>query len=192
MSDSSRGPGTAPRGARAAPGGARAATDLRFRRPTDADHPAIVTKIDHWWSGRRLHDLLPRLWFQHFTGTSWVAERPDGTILGFLVGFVSPDRPTVAYVHMIGTDPNVRRKGLGSELYRRFFDDVRAQGVDEVLAITWPGNRGSVGFHRALGFEPDAGPGSRNIYGIVAFPDYDYPGEDRVVLRRRLEPVRAR
>lgn len=189
MSGSSRGAETAPRGARAAPGGAGAATDLQFRRPTEADHPAIVSRVDHWWGGRRLHDLLPRLWFQHFTGTSWVAERPDGAIVGFLVGFVSPDRPTVACVHMIGTDPNVRRKGLGAELYRRFFDDVRSRGADEVLAITWPGNRGSVAFHRALGFEPDGGPGSRNIYGIAAFADYDYPGEDRVVLRRRLDPA---
>lgn len=181
-----------PAGGTGAAAGRAVVADLRFRRPTEADHPGIVTRIDHWWGGRRLHDLLPRLWFQHFTGTSWIAERPDGTVVGFLVGFVSPDRPAVAYVHMIGTDPNLRRKGIGDELYRRFFDDVRSRGVDEVLAITWPGNRGSVEFHRALGFEPDAGPGSRNIYGTAAFADYDYPGEDRVVLRRQLgEPASA-
>jgi hypothetical protein len=52
-----------------------------------------------------------------------------------------------------------------------------------VQAITWPGNRGSVAFHRSIGFEPVAGPGSQNIYGTAAFADYDYPGEDRVVFR---------
>lgn len=161
-------------------------TGLRFRRPTEADHASIVTRVDEWWGGRRLHSLLPRLWFQHFTGTSWIAEAEGGTIAGFLVGFVSPDDPTVAYVHMVGTDPNHRRKGLGAELYRHFLDDVRARGVDEVRAITWPGNRVSVGFHLALGFEPVGGPGSRNIYGTTAFADYDYPGEDRVVFRRSI------
>ena len=52
--------------------------------------------------------------------------------------------------------------------------------------ITWPGNRVSVGFHLAMGFRPLDGPGSQNIYGTTAFPDYDGPGEDRVVFVRRL------
>lgn len=159
---------------------------LRFRRPTEADHAAVVGRVDEWWSGRRLHDLLPRLWFQHFTNTSLIAETEGADLAGFLVGFVSPDDPTVAYVHMIGTDPNLRRRGLGAELYRRFIDDVAGRGVRDVVAITWPGNRASIGFHRSIGFEPDAGPGSRAIYGTPAYADYDYPGEDRVVLRRRL------
>jgi len=47
-----------------------------------------------------------------------------GQLLGFLVGFISPDDPEVGYVKMIGTNPNRRRHGLGAELYRRFFDDV--------------------------------------------------------------------
>jgi L-amino acid N-acyltransferase YncA len=89
-------------------------------------------------------------------------------------------------VHMVASDPNQRRRGLGRELYRRFLDDVATRGVREVQAITWPGNRGSVAFHRSIGFEPVAGPGSQNIYGTAAFADYDYPGEDRVVFRLRM------
>lgn len=162
---------------------------VTFRRPTEADHGTIVARIDEWWGGRRLHHLLPRLWLQHFTGTSWVAETASGGLAGFLIGFVSPDDPAVAYVHMVATDPNRRRRGLGRQLYERFFDDVGARGVSEVRAITWPGNRGSVAFHRSVGFEPIAGPGSQNIYGTPAFADYDYPGEDRVVFRRRLAAV---
>ena len=56
--------------------------DFTFRRPTEADHARIVRQVDDWWGGRRLHDLLPRLWFQHFTGTSWIVEdgdTPDGS-----------------------------------------------------------------------------------------------------------------
>lgn len=161
---------------------------LRFRRPTEADHADIVTRVDEWWGGRRLHELLPRLWLQHFTGTSWLAETASGALAGFLVGFVSPDDPAAGYVHMVATDPNQRRRGLGRELYRQFLDDVAARGVREVRAITWPGNRGSVAFHRSMGFEPVTGPASQSIYGTPAFADYDYPGEDRVVFRMRLSP----
>ena len=163
--------------------------DLRFRRPTEADHSAIVGQVDDWWGGRRLHDILPRLWFQHFTGTSWVAEDVAGKPVGFLIGFISPDRPEEAYIHMVGTSPNHRRSGLGRALYERFYEDAKARGARRVTAITWPGNRISVGFHTAMGFVPSTGPGTQNLYGAVAYPDYDYPGEDRVAFTKELGPA---
>jgi ribosomal protein S18 acetylase RimI-like enzyme len=159
----------------------REALSLRFRRPTEADHPTIVGLVDGWWGGRHLHELLPRLWFQHVTGTSWIAETGHGALAGFLIGFVSPDHPDEAYVHLAATSPNVRRRGVGTALYERFFADVRTRGARHVRAICWPGNRVAVEFHRAIGFRALEGPGTRNIYGVRAFPDYDYDGEDRTV-----------
>ncbi len=160
--------------------------ELRFRRPVEADHAAVVRVVDEWWGGRRLHDLLPRLWFQHFTGTSWIAETESGRLAGFLVGFRSPDRSDEAYIHMVAADPNLRGRGIGRALYERFFDEMRTRGVRRVKAITWPGNRVSVGFHTAMGFRPVEGPGSQRLYGTPAFADYDYPGEDRVLFVRDL------
>lgn len=161
-------------------------TDFRFRRPVEADHRYLVGQVDEWWDGRRLHHLLPRLWLQHFTGTSWVAEDAGGALAGFLVGFISPDHPDQAYIHMVATSPNHRRAGLGRALYERFFEDARARGVRRVTAVTWPGNRVSVGFHRAMGFFPDDGPGTQRLYGTPAYPDYDAEGDDRVVFSREL------
>jgi ribosomal protein S18 acetylase RimI-like enzyme len=159
---------------------------FRFRRPVEADHRFLVERVDQWWGGRKVHQLLPRLWLRYFTGTSWIAEDASSTVVGFLVGFISPDHSDQAYVHMAATDPNHRRAGLGRALYARFFDDVRARGVRRVTAITWPGNRVSVGFHRALGFVPEDGPGTQRLYGTPAYPDYDAEGDDRVVFSRPL------
>jgi len=92
------------------------APGIAVRRPVEADHAALVSRIDEWWGGRKLHWYLPRLWFQHFAGTSWVAEDSEGRPVGFLVGFVSADHPENAYIHMVGTDPNHRRVGLGRAL----------------------------------------------------------------------------
>ena len=160
--------------------------DVRLRRPVEADHALLVGRVDDWWGGRNIHQLFMRLWFQHFTATSWVAEDREGRLVGFLVGFVSPDRPDEAYVHMVATSPNHRRAGLGRTLYERFFDDMRGRGVRHVRAITWPGNRGSVAFHRAMGFQPADGPGTQNLYGTPAYADYDADGDDRVVFSREL------
>lgn len=159
---------------------------MTFRRPVESDHPRMVAVVDAWWGGRKLSHLLPRLWLQHFTGTSWIAEGDRDRLVGFLVGFISPDHPEIAYCHMIATDPNARRVGLGRALYERFFADARSHGAREVRAITWPGNRTSVAFHRALGFEPDAGEGTHVLFGTPAHPDYDGEGDDRVAFRRAL------
>lgn len=161
-------------------------TEVTFRRPTDTDHARIVVLVDEWWGGRRMRQSLPRLWFRHFTGTSWLAEGPDGRVAGFLVGFISRDDPATAYVHMIATDPNRRHRGLGRALYDRFFADAAAAGARRVTAVTWPGNRISIAFHRAMGFAIDDGPDTRAIYGTAAYPDYDGDGEDRVVFSRDL------
>jgi hypothetical protein len=147
-----------------------APSGVRFRRPTEADHGPIVRLVDEWWGGRRMSGLLQRMWFQHFTGTSWIAEDDAGRLLGFLIGFISPDDPEVGYVKMIATNPNRRRRG-----------------VRQVMAITWPGNRASVAFHRSVGFRLTDGPKTQNLYGSPAFADYDGDGEDRVLFIRELD-----
>lgn len=159
---------------------------VAFRRPTEADYPGMVRVIDDWWGGTKMDVLLPRLWLQHFTSTSWLAETADGRLAGFLIGFHSPDQADVAYCRLIATNPNLRKRGVGRALYERFFDDALRVGRHEVRAITWPGNRSSIAFHRALGFEVEAGPGSQNLYGSPAQPGYDFDREDRAILVRTI------
>lgn len=157
---------------------------VTFRRPTETDHPRVIAVVDEWWGGRRMRQLLPRLWFQHFTGTSWVAEGSNGRLLGFIVAFISPDDPATGYVHMIASDPNRRRAGIGRALYAHVFEDLAQRGVRQVKAITWPGNRPSIDFHRAIGFRVDDGPGTESIYGTPAHAAYDSADDDRVVFIR--------
>jgi ribosomal protein S18 acetylase RimI-like enzyme len=161
---------------------------LHLRRPVEADHPQLVGVVDDWWGGRRLHELLPRVWLQHFTGTSWIAETGDGVLAGFLIGFISPDRSDEAYIHMIATSPVLRKRAVARSLYEAFFRDVAGRGVRTVKAITWAGNRVSIEFHTAMGFRMVDGPGTHTILGVSAFPNYDYLGEDRVVFIRDVEP----
>ena len=159
---------------------------ISFRRPAEADYPAISRVLDDWWGGRKIDVLLPRLWLQHFTGTSWLAETEDGRLAGFLVGFMSPDRADVAYCHLIATNPNLRGRGLGRSLYERFFADARAAGRSRVTAITWPANQLSLAFHRALGFEVQGGAGSQNLYGTPSQAGYAFEREDRAILVKEI------
>ncbi|HCA85687.1 MAG TPA: hypothetical protein DEQ61_09450 [Streptomyces sp.] len=162
-----------------------------IRQARESDHSVLVECVRSWWDdsrsaeeARELSLLLPKLFLQHFARTSLLAEGPDGAVHGFLVGFHSGDRPDESYIHFTGVHPGHRRQGIARELYERFFALARAAGRHQVLAVTAPGNRGSVGFHRALGFEPE--PGDAEAGGVPYVTDDDGPGRSRVRLRRRL------
>jgi hypothetical protein len=46
--------------------------DLRNIRPDD--YKLIISVLDQWWEGRRMSDMLPKLFFVHFCQTSFIAE----------------------------------------------------------------------------------------------------------------------
>lgn len=153
-----------------------ASDDVAWRHAVPEDHAGIAAVVDDWWGGRRMADMLPRLFFDHFRDTSFVASAPDGTAVAFVVSFVSPHDPATGYVHFIGVHPGWRGRGLGQAAYEHAFAALSERGCHRVVAVTSPANVGSQAFHRALGFD---------VSETVA--DYDGPGEDRVVLTRGLD-----
>jgi ribosomal protein S18 acetylase RimI-like enzyme len=159
---------------------------LIVRRPAAGDHARVLAVLDRWWGGfegeagsmeRAL--LLPRLFFQHFTTTSYLAERSDGDLAAFLIGFFSQSDPEVAYIHFVGVDPALHGRGIATGLYRAFFDQARAHGRRHIHCITSPGNTASQAFHGRLGFEML--PGAPGADDLPVQPHYDGPGLDRVV-----------
>jgi ribosomal protein S18 acetylase RimI-like enzyme len=147
---------------------------VTIRHAEAADHARVSPHLDAWWGGRPMRAMLPRLFFEHFRDTSFVAE-DDGELVGFLCGFLSQTYPDQAYVHFVGVRPDRRDGGLGRELYERFFAAVREAGRDVVRCVTGPVNEGSIAFHRRLGFEVEA-----------EVADYDGAGQARVLRRKRL------
>jgi len=160
---------------------------VTLRRPTPEDHAAVVEVIPDWWglpAETHLPMLLPRLFFQHFGDRSFLATDASG-LAGFLIGFHSASQPEAAYIHFVGVRPDLRGAGLARTLYEAFFAEAVAAGRRRVDAITGPGNRRSQAFHRSMGFEMT---GSADIEGVLAWPDYDGPGEHRVAFTRWIGP----
>jgi GNAT superfamily N-acetyltransferase len=156
---------------------------FQIRQLSTADYPSVISVIDQWWGGRQMADKLPRLFFEHFTDTSFAAEQDD-KLAGFLAGFISQSRPGEAYIHFVGVDPAQRGGGLGRLLYEAFFQVAGARGCVLVRAVTSPVNRGSVAFHQRMGFRLE--PGDGQVDGIPFSPGYDGHGGDRVRFIRSL------
>lgn len=171
--------------------------ELDLRHPTEDDQPRVAAVVDWWFGGQHVRHLVVRAWFRHFGSTSWIAtgrgagddhagDAPDQVAVGFLVGYRSQDHPAEAVLHLLAVDPNLRRRGIGRALVDAFVGDAAAAGATTAVAVAWPGEPIATAFFRAAGFEPDDGPGSRNLFGAPGFPDYEGDGEDRIVFVRRL------
>jgi GNAT superfamily N-acetyltransferase len=138
------------------------------------DYDFIVRVIDHWWEGPT-SALAHPMFFYELGSLARVVTTDSGERVGFLFGFVTasfgsataaspPVGSRVGYVHLVGIDPDHRRKGVARLLYSVFESDCRAAGCVGLKAITTAGNDGSVRFHQALGWtvtevEGYAGPG---------------------------------
>ena len=75
-----------------------------------SDYSAVISSVDAWWGGRQVSLMLPRLFFENFSDTTFVVEttQPAGRgqrtasnagkgegkheVVGFLCGFVSQSR----------------------------------------------------------------------------------------------------
>jgi len=152
-------------------------SSLIFRRPIAQDWERVMAVMPEWWGGRDLRSMLPKIFFEHFRGTSLIAEHED-RLLGFLVGFFCPDHDGEAYVHFVGVDPAWRRAGLAGDLYRRFIVLARADRRTVVRAVTAPVNKGSIAFHTALGFR--ILPGDTEVDGLPVTTDPGPQGEHLV------------
>ncbi len=152
--------------------------DLILRNSMPSDHRRIIGVLKDWWGGRDLTWSVPRLWLDHFNSTSFVIEKED-ELVAFLIGFLSPANSKEAYIHFAGVHPKYRGIGLGGYLYNRFFEVCRKNGRDRVRSCTSPVNKGSVAFHKKMGFS--ISKGNAEIDGVQVTLDYNRPNDPKVL-----------
>ncbi|MEZ4299729.1 MAG: GNAT family N-acetyltransferase [Polyangiaceae bacterium] len=147
---------------------------MKTRPLTKADYDEVVREIDRWWGGPTTALAHP-MFFYELGDLARVVE-DDGELVGFLFGFLCPDGRT-GYVHLVGINPDYRRRGVARMLYTAFEEDCRNAGYLLLKAITTLGNEASVSFHRALGWEASE------------IDDYAGPGRLRIVFTKALSPA---
>jgi GNAT superfamily N-acetyltransferase len=158
----------------------------KIRHISPADYSSIIAVLDEWWGGRQMSAMLPKLFFTHFSDTSFVMEL-DGELIGFLVGFLSQSNPAEAYIHFVGIHPDFRQQGIGGLLYQQFFQTAQAFDRVQVKSVTSPLNKSSIAYHLQMGFEAE--PSAIQEDGVPYHLDYDGPGEHRVLFVKHLKAI---
>lgn len=97
--------------------------------------------------GRRIAKTL--------AGHPWLVAEDLGEVLGYV--YAGPHRERAAYRWSVDVSAYIgerqRRSGVGRGLYRSLFEILRLQGFVSAYAGATLPNEGSVGLHRAMGFE---------------------------------------
>lgn len=156
---------------------------MEIRFVESSDYYILSPLINKWWGGRQMADMLPKLFFDHFNNTSFIAEE-DGEIVGFLIGFLSQTHSDEAYIHFVGVHPEYRKHNIGKTVYNQFFNVVKEEKRKVVRAVTSPVNKVSISYHTRMGF--DIEQGDKTIDGIKVKEDYDGPDQDRVLFVKEL------
>ena len=129
---------------------------VRIRHAEPSDHARVAAVIDDWWGGRRMRDMLPRLFFTHFRDTSFVAE--DGRRARRRSCAASSLRPPRAGVlplrRRLARQPEDRpgKRALRAPLRGR----PRRGTHLGALRHQSPKNTASIAFHTRIGFEIEA------------------------------------
>lgn len=97
-------------------------------------------------------------------GLPYLVAEEAGHVLGY--AYAAPFRARAAYRYTVEDSiyvaPGAQGRGVGRALLSAVLEHCEAMGLRQVLAVIGDsGNAGSIGLHRALGFEP-AGVG-RNV-----------------------------
>ena len=142
---------------------------LTIRALGKEDYDYVVSVLDRWWGGPSSQRADPFFFYEF--GDAALAAVAEDKVVGFLLGFRTAD---LGFIHLVGIDPDFRRRGVGHELYEHFANACRAAGIARLKAIAAVGNEGSVAFHEAEGFS------------VEEIADYAGPGRARVVFTKTL------
>jgi predicted GNAT superfamily acetyltransferase len=157
--------------------------DLIVRNSKPSDHHRIISVMKDWWGGRDLTWMLPKLFLVHFCNTSFIIEKSED-LMAFLIGFLSQSKANEGYIHLVGVHPDYRGMGLGECLYHRFFQICKAKNRDTIRSCTSPVNKGSIEFHRKIGF--NILNGNAEVDGIQVSLDYNHPGDPKVLFEKKI------
>ena len=120
-----------------------APADLLIDRPATADGAALwrLAKDSKTLDLNSSYSYL--LWCRDFAGTSAVARGADGTPVGFITGYVRPDRPDTLLVWQVAVDSAYRGHGIAAALLDGLTARLAESGVTRIETTITPGNTAS-------------------------------------------------
>ncbi|MFD9004021.1 diaminobutyrate acetyltransferase [Streptomyces sp. NPDC059582] len=149
-----------------------AQADLQIDRPSVTDGAALwrIAKDSGTLDLNSSYSYL--LWCRDFAGTSAVARGEDGRPVGFVTGYVRPERPRTLLVWQVAVDPAYRGRGLAASMLDGLTARIAAEhGVTSVETTITPGNTASERLFTSYAARHGASVSREVLFDAGLFPD---------------------
>lgn len=124
------------------------------------------------------------LWCRDFAGASAVAK-VDGTVVGFVTGFLRPEAPDTVMVWQVAVDARLRGRNLAARMLHTIVDRLVPQGVRWLHTTVSPSNEASIRLFTALARDRGTDIKRRELFTSDDFPTEepgDHEAEDLYVI----------
>ncbi|MBC7268668.1 diaminobutyrate acetyltransferase [Streptomyces broussonetiae] len=149
-----------------------AQADLHIDRPEVADGAALWRLAKESGNLDLNSSYAYLLWCRDFAGTSAVARGDDGRPVGFVTGYVRPDRPGTLLVWQVAVDAAYRGRGLAARLLDALTARVAAeQDLTAVETTITPGNTASERLFTSFAARHGARVEREVLFATDQFPD---------------------
>ncbi|MCI3277120.1 diaminobutyrate acetyltransferase [Streptomyces cylindrosporus] len=144
----------------------------------EIDRPSVTDGASLWRIARdsKALDLNSSysylLWCRDFAATSAVARDGHGQPVGFVTGYVRPDRPRTLLVWQVAVDEAYRGRGVAAALLDGLV--ARTSGEHRITAVETtitPGNTGSERLFTSFAARHGAGVEREVLFDTRLFPD---------------------
>ncbi|MCA1672374.1 MAG: diaminobutyrate acetyltransferase [Actinobacteria bacterium] len=115
------------------------------------------------------------LWCRDFASTSAVA-RVEGTVVGFVTGFLRPNAPDTVMIWQVAVDADQRGRNLAGRMLHAIVDRLSPQGVRWMHTTVSPSNEASIRLFTALARDRGTEIERRELFAPEDFPA-DEPGD---------------
>jgi L-2,4-diaminobutyric acid acetyltransferase len=149
-----------------------AQADLQIDRPAVADGAALwrIARDSQALDLNSSYSYL--LWCRDFAGTSAVARDERGEPVGFVTGYLRPDRPRTLLVWQVAVDTAHRGRGIAAALLDGLVARTAAEhGLSTVETTITPGNTASERLFTSFAERHGAAVEREVLFGAGLFPD---------------------
>ncbi|GAB3064660.1 diaminobutyrate acetyltransferase [Virgibacillus ainsalahensis] len=146
-------------------------TGLHFRKPDKNDGAAVWELIQHTGVLDLNSSYSYIMWCDMFSDTSVVAVE-DEKIIGFISGFVYPDKPNTLFIWQVAVHEAGRGKGLGTRMLFQLLNRESSKDVTYVEATVSPSNTPSQNLFKGLAKKLDT-----NYEVVEYYSSDDFPTE---------------
>lgn len=151
-------------------------TEFHFRKPSKEDGAAVWELIKHTGILDLNSSYSYLMWCEIFSETSIVVV-DEGETVGFISGYIHPDKPNTLFIWQVAVHESVRGKGLGTKMLFQLLKRKSCENVHYMEATVSPSNTPSQHLFQGLAEKVGTSCVTGDYFSSADFPQAGHEDE---------------